>query len=116
MGSPTNILVTSCGNFSEPLTSANIDCTKSCWEDGCTVEYCSRLADGEKQASLIMSIPYIISAVMSPVLGLAVDRFGCRAIIATIAPLLLVIVHFLLAYTDLDPIGPLVGQVGTSNG
>ena len=41
-----------------------------------------------------MSIPYIISAVLSPVLGGVVDRFAMRPIIATIAPLVLVIVHW----------------------
>jgi hypothetical protein len=33
-----------------------------------------------------------------------------RAIIATIAPGILIIVHIMLGFTEVDPVGPLVGQ------
>lgn len=72
--------------------------------------YCSRLLDAEDEAATIMSIPYIISACLSPILGGLVDRFGMRAVVATIAPAVLVVVHSLLGSTDCNPIGPLVGQ------
>ena len=62
------------------------------------------------QASFIMSIPYVISACLSPVLVGFVDRYGQRAVIATLAPLSLVVVHLLMAITDVSPIGPMVGQ------
>ena len=62
------------------------------------------------QATLIMSIPYFISAALSPFLGKFVDIFGLRAVIATIAPATLILVHSLLGYTDVSPVGPLVGQ------
>lgn len=57
-----------------------------------------------------MSIPYAISAGLSPVLGGFVDKFGYRAVIATVAPGVLILVHSLLGYTDVSPVGPLVGQ------
>jgi MFS family permease len=57
-----------------------------------------------------MSIPYIISACLSPFLGGFVDRFGMRAVIATLAPAVLILVHILLAETTVSPIGPMVGQ------
>lgn len=57
-----------------------------------------------------MSIPYIISACLSPFLGGFVDRFGMRAVIATIAPAILILVHLLMAITTVNPIGPMVGQ------
>jgi MFS family permease len=57
-----------------------------------------------------MSIPYIISAVLSPPLGHFVDRYGYRAVIAAISPALIVGVHLILGVTDLSCIGPLVGQ------
>jgi len=47
---------------------------------------------------------------MSPVLGFGIDKFGLRAVIASIAPILLVIVHSLLGVTSVSPVGPLVGQ------
>lgn len=47
---------------------------------------------------------------MSPLLGLVIDRYGMRAIIAAIAPAILVLVHGLLGLTEVSPVGPLVGQ------
>jgi len=92
------------------FSSSDIDCTDDYWSDVCMKEYCDRQSDAQLQAGTIMSIPYIISAVLSPILGGVVDRFGFRAVIATIAPAMLVIVHALLGYTDVSPVGPLVGQ------
>lgn len=57
-----------------------------------------------------MSIPYIISAALSPPVGFLVDIYGFRAVIATIAPIVLIIVHTFLAATNVSAIGPLVGQ------
>jgi MFS family permease len=93
-----------------PLTTDDIDCSSSEWKDGCTSEYCSRLADAETQASFVMSIPYIISAALSPPVGFLVDIYGFRAVIATLAPVVLIIVHMFLAVTNVSAIGPLVGQ------
>lgn len=93
-----------------PLSTDDIDCTDDLWKDGCTEEYCSRLTTAESRASVIMSIPYIISAVLSPPVGYLVDLYGYRAVIATIAPAILIVVHLLLGLTSVNPIGPLVGQ------
>eukprot|EP00981_Chlorochromonas_danica_P013731 scaffold6806_cov177-Ochromonas_danica.AAC.3 len=92
------------------VTSDDVDCTDDYWKDDCTKDYCDRLSDAQLQAGTIMSIPYIISACLSPVLGGVVDRFGFRAVVATIAPAVLVLVHSLMGFTDVDPVGPLVGQ------
>lgn len=57
------------------------------------------------------SIPYTISAVLSPILGLCVDRFGKRAFVITLAPLLLILVHLMLGLsTSISPAVPLIGQ------
>eukprot|EP01038_Epipyxis_sp_PR26KG_P009922 gene9922-13345_t len=98
------------GTTYAPLTSSDIDCTSSFWSDGCGKDYCNALTDAQTEASTIMSIPYIISACLSPILGGFVDKFGFRAVIATIAPSMLVVVHLLLGLSTVDPIGPLVGQ------
>jgi MFS family permease len=94
------------------LTDSDIDCGDDAWSDDgtCTYEYCKRQADGIQQASFVMSIPYVISACLSPVLGGFVDRWGQRAVIATLAPLSLVVVHLLMAVSEVSPIGPMVGQ------
>lgn len=94
-----------------PLTTDDIDCTDDFWKDSCaTSEYCSRLTDAETQASFVMSIPFIISAALSPPTGFLVDIYGCRAIIATLAPAILIIVHSFLALSTVSAVGPLVGQ------
>jgi hypothetical protein len=43
-------------------------------------------------------------------MGMFIDRYGMRAIVATISPAILVIVHMQMALSDCNPIGPLVGQ------
>jgi hypothetical protein len=59
----------------------------------------------------VMSIPYTISAVISPFLGLVVDLCGKRAIVVLAAPLILIAVHAMMAYgTTISPIVPLLGQ------
>lgn len=107
---PTNPTID--GKTYNDFSASDIDCTEGEWSDSdsCTYIYCKRQTDAEAQAGTIMSIPYIISACLSPILGGFVDRFGMRAIIATIAPLVLVIVHLFLGFTSVSPVGPLVGQ------
>jgi len=92
------------------LSVQSIDCNSDEDRDGCASIYCSRLVEAESAAAAVMSIPYIISATLSPFLGAVVDKVGMRAIMAALAPATLIVVHCLLAFTRVDPIGPLVGQ------
>lgn len=46
-----------------------------------------------------MSIPYLIAAMISPILGKLVDFYGFRAVIVAVSPSLLFVVHTLLALT-----------------
>lgn len=94
------------------FTSSDVDCNDDAWASstGCATEYCDSLTDAENQAAVIMSIPYIISAILSPPLGFAVDVYGWRAIIAAIAPAILIIVHLMIGYTDVNIVIPLIGQ------
>ena len=110
----TNIPNTFCNMdqyYQPPLPSTQtgtVDCTDV---DACYTLYCEDYNAGVTKANQIMSIPYIISACLSPFLGGFVDRFGLRAVIATIAPAALIVVHSILGYAPtVDPIGPLVGQ------
>jgi hypothetical protein len=102
---PLPLNVTVGGTYYAQVTASDVDCTDDVWSDGCTVEYCNRLDDAVISANTVMSIPYIISACLSPILGGFVDRFGLRAVIATLAPVALVLVHSLMGATDVDPIG-----------
>lgn len=100
---PVNITID--GKYYSKLEADDIDCSDDDWADGCAKEFCNRQSDGIKAASTVMSIPYIISACLSPLLGGFVDKFGMRAVISTIAPAALVLVHTLMAVTNVDPIG-----------
>lgn len=92
------------------VTSDDVDCTDDYWSDDCAKTYCDRFSDAQIEAGTIMSIPYIISACLSPLLGGVVDRFAMRAIIATVSPLVLVVVHCFLGFSNVSPVGPLIGQ------
>jgi MFS family permease len=104
----------SSSSYQPPLpinfTSSDVDCTDSYWSDTCTVEYCNRLSDAESKAAWVMSIPYIISAALSPPAGYLVDHMGGRALMAMISPMIIMVVHLYLGLTKVDAVGPLVGQ------
>lgn len=121
----SNVPLQSCVNYY--LTSTNqpplpsnstdivIDCSAELNDNGnydgsCFDIYCTRLQEAEEDATATMSIPYFISAGLSPFLGAAVDRYGQRAIIAAMAPLILIVVHLSLAISDVNPVVPLIGQ------
>lgn len=107
---PTDVTVDN--KHYDTLKGTQVDCTIDVWAKSgvCTNRYCDRQTKAEAQATQVMSIPYIISAIASPFLGYAVDRLGGRAIIATICPVVLIAVHSLLGYSGIAPTVPLVGQ------
>ena len=122
--SPTNVPIncptrTKSQWYQPPLPSnytsiviSEIDCALEEYAEAssCTYYYCEALLNAEKEAGIIMSIPYIISASISPLVGFLVDQYGFRAVIATLAPIAIVVVHSLLGYSKINPIIPLVGQ------
>eukprot|EP00622_Pseudochattonella_farcimen_P007621 FR743645.1.p1 GENE.FR743645.1~~FR743645.1.p1 ORF type:complete len:248 (+),score=31.85 FR743645.1:1-744(+) len=93
------------------VTEDDIDCTENKWSKGCTKDYCDGEIAAESSAALIMSIPYFMSACLSPLLGSTVDKMGGRAIVCMLSALILVLVHFMLGFTtSISPIVPMVGQ------
>jgi MFS family permease len=92
------------------LTSSQVDCGDSFWSEGCTANYCSKQDEATETAGRVMSIPYTISAILSPMVGFVVDKIGGRAIIATLASVTLIAVHTALAVTSISPVLPLIGQ------
>jgi len=96
-----------------PLEPDTVDCTSDKWkaERTCTYDFCVGQNAAESKSATAMSIPYMISAVASPFLGYGVDRFGGRAIIAAVCPIILILAHLGLGWaTSLTPILPLIGQ------
>ncbi len=113
---PVNITVgTEYYSVVEPY---DVDCTSSLWTDpgvagvnsGCTEDYCSQLSSAQSKAAVVMSIPYTLSAVLSPFLGFLIDRYGQRATTTMVSAMVIVAVHAALAFTSMSPEVPLVGQ------
>ncbi|KAL3776343.1 LOW QUALITY PROTEIN: hypothetical protein ACHAWO_002461 [Cyclotella atomus] len=107
------------------LQSTNVHCGDAFWFEGCTVSYCAKERTATEHAGQIMSIPYLISSISSPLLtqnlficnslfkeksGHLVDKVGKRAVLATAASGILLVVHLTLAMTDISPIGPMILQ------
>jgi hypothetical protein len=96
------------------VDASDVVCTDDAWkvETGlqCAHVYCAAEKDGEKQTAVLFSIPYFMSACISPFLGGAVDAAGGRALVCLASGLLLVLVHALLGYSEVTPYVPLVGQ------
>ena len=105
---PTDVTVGP--TFYAQVTAANVDCNDATWTDGCASDYCSALAKAEQVVSVVMSIPYTISGVASPIFGMAVDYYGQRATMAAVSEVVLIAVHATLAWSTCSPVAPLVGQ------
>ena len=92
------------------LSPSDVNCDDPFWSEGCTSNYCEVQKKATEKSARVMSIPYLLSAILSPFLGFVVDKIGCRAVIALFASVLLIVVHVVLAVTRCSPILPLVGQ------
>mmetsp|Transcript_23101 Transcript_23101/g.46198 ORF Transcript_23101/g.46198 Transcript_23101/m.46198 type:complete len:616 (-) Transcript_23101:58-1905(-) len=92
------------------LTTHDVQCNDPFWYSACTSDYCTKESASTERAGKVMSIPYLISALSSPPLGLLVDKIGRRAQIASLASGLLFIVHLTMAVSHSSPVLPLVGQ------
>lgn len=94
----------------EAINGQTVDCNDKFWAKDCTADYCSSFQQATETAARYMSIPYTISACLSPLLGRLVDTVGRRAWITMAASVLLVLVHASLALTSIPPGLALVGQ------
>mmetsp|Transcript_22965 Transcript_22965/g.35382 ORF Transcript_22965/g.35382 Transcript_22965/m.35382 type:complete len:680 (-) Transcript_22965:30-2069(-) len=94
----------------DPLDIYNVNCNDDFWKAGCTENFCKAQEFATEKAGRIMSIPYIVSAFLSPFLGHFVDRVGYRSIFITLSPTILVIVHVVLGFSNTSPVFPLILQ------
>ena len=94
----------------DDLTSNDVDCGDQFWSEACTQDYCNAQRSATETSGKIMSIPYFLSATLSPFFGHIVDKIGHRAMIAMLASIMLVIVHLTLALSSSSPVLPLIGQ------
>jgi MFS family permease len=92
------------------LTSNDVDCGDKFWSQACTQDYCDAQRRATETSGKIMSIPYFLSALLSPLCGHIIDKVGSRAIIACFASIMLIAVHLALALSVSSPVLPLIGQ------
>ena len=63
--------------------------------------FCQALVEAQTTAGLVMSEPYVLSALLTPLFGSMVDRYGQRATLVVLSAALLTTSHALLALTSL---------------
>ncbi|GBG30370.1 Major facilitator superfamily domain-containing protein 1 [Hondaea fermentalgiana] len=83
-------------------------CGGECCADGQIS--CAAHVSAESRASVLMGVPFAISAVGVPCLAFVVDRIGHRASFILCAAVTILFVHLLLALTALNAVVPLVLQ------
>ena len=92
------------------ITMADIRCTDVFWKDDCTANYCDAQDDATELAGIVMSVPYMVSAVFAIPLGICVDKFGRRAYIATAGLIILFAAHVMIAHSSISAIVSLIFQ------
>ena len=100
-------------NEYDPVMDAKVACDNTFWAEECTQDFCNALHQATETAGRIMSIPYAVSAIMSPPIGVLVDRVGHRAILAFGTSLTLMAVHLVVAFAPVNAMPvwiPLLGQ------
>jgi MFS family permease len=75
-----------------------VDCMRP---SGQRTAFCVAQAKAQAKANLVMSEPYTLSALLTPLLGSGVDRWGGRSTLILVSASALVIVHLLLGLTQL---------------
>lgn len=83
-----------------------VDCLRP---SGQRTPFCRAQAKAQLTANLVMSEPYSLSALLTPLLGAAVDRCGGRSALIVLSSAALVVVHLLLGFTSLPASYVLVG-------
>lgn len=100
-----------CSTSSPYIEEIKINCDDDAWKNGpLTKTYCAKKAEAAERAATPMSIPYLISATVSPFLGFLVDRVGLRALLNLVAAVMLIVAHSLLGLTSVTPFVPLILQ------
>jgi MFS family permease len=61
---------------------------------------CDKQIASENQASLVMGIPYVIFAVLAPIMGFLVDKFGGNIVLIIVSSATLIAVHISIALSS----------------
>jgi len=94
----------------DDIDSTDVNCEDDFWAEACTKDYCDAKDDAVVKAGQVMSIPYMLSAGLAPFLGGFADKYGGRTVLTIISPVILILVHVFLGFSDMTPITPLIFQ------
>lgn len=95
----------------ENMDSSDVSCSDDFWAEACTKNYCDAQDDATEKTGMVMSIPFLIGALITTPLGYLSDTYGHRATMATVSPILIIAAHFQLAFANSQgPIFPLILQ------
>jgi len=72
-------------------------------------KYCAEVEHVEGLAGRLQSVPFIIAGLLTPLIGIVIDRFGFRTLYMLLGPLLLLATHFILLVGGTSPVVPLAG-------
>ncbi|KAM3575962.1 hypothetical protein VYU27_002147 [Nannochloropsis oceanica] len=74
------------------------------WED-----YCAEVNKVRRTAGSLQSVPFMVAGILTPLVGILIDRCGHRTLYILLGPLLLLATHFVFLVGGTSPLVPLVG-------
>lgn len=77
---------------------------------GARTPFCKALSAAEVRAGIVMSEPYLMSAILTPIIGATVDRYGRRADVVLLSGLCLLLTHLLFSFTSVPAEILLIGM------
>lgn len=94
----------------ESMDESVVNCDDSFWNSYCTVDFCDAETVATEKVGRVMSIPYVVASIVSPITGYWVGNYGHRASLIAGSMFLMIVVHTSLAFASFSPILPLIGQ------
>jgi len=74
------------------------------WED-----YCAEVNEARRTAGSLQSVPFMVAGILTPVIGIVIDRYGHRTLYILLGPILLLATHFVFLVGGTSPLVPLGG-------
>lgn len=93
-----------------PLTAANVDCTNSVWNEGCTEAYCHRLNHAESYTAFIIAIQFFVYLFTAGPFQRVADDAMARLAWLGNAVVILFLTHLFIATTSAPAWLIMVGQ------
>ncbi len=71
--------------------------------------YCKEVNKARRTAGSLQSVPFMIAGLLTPFIGIIIDRFGHRTLYILLGPILLLATHFVFLVGGTSPLVPLCG-------